>query len=116
VSDLAKDLTERLRQLLAERPSTESELRALTERALELERSLAQDLAAAEARLGVLSHDPGSSLADAAALLRRVDTLKPELDRVQALLENLDERGRQLRTKWLLQQAADPRAAGKRRP
>jgi len=105
VSELANDLVERLRELLAERPSTESELRSLSDRAHELERMLTEDVDASEERLVQLSHDPESSLAEAATLLRRVETLKPELARAQALLENLDERGRRLRTKWLLDQA-----------
>lgn len=115
MSDLADELVERVRQLLGENPSTESELRSLTGRAHELERTLAEDVDATETRLGELSRDPESSLAETAALLRRVETLKPELERAQALLENLDERARQLRTRWLLAQASDRPPAGKRR-
>ena len=114
MSELEHDLVERLRQVLAERPTTEAELRSLAERALGLERTLAADLEASERRLDALSAGPGGSVAEAASLLRRVDSLRIELDRVCAVIENLDERARALRTAWLLGQAGSQRPAGGR--
>jgi chromosome segregation ATPase len=110
VSELVDDLVEQLREVLAERPTTEAELRSLSERAHALERRLAADVDADEERLGELSADPASSLAETAAVLRRVDGLRIALDRARALLENLDERSRRLRTEWLLNQAGSQRA------
>ena len=110
--ELPDELVERLRQILGEQPRTEAELRSLSTRAHELTGSLASDLAASEARLGKLSAEPRSSIAEAASLLRRVDELRAELDRVRSLLENLDERARTLRTAWLLNQAGTRRSSG----
>ena len=112
----ADELVLRLRQIVAATPSTEAELRSLAERAHELERALDDDLGASEARLGELSADPDSSIAEAAVLLRRVDALRPELDRVRAVLDNFEERARALRTKWLLNQASDRPPTGTRDP
>ncbi len=102
MAELADDLVERLRQILAERPTTESELRSLDERVHGLAAELDETLSAAEAHLDSLSADPESSLAETAAELRRVEELKAGSERVSALLENLDERARELRTRWLL--------------
>jgi hypothetical protein len=105
VSELTDDLVGRLRQMLAEQPATEAELRSLSDRAATLERRLARGVDAIESRLGELSATPDSSLAETAALLRRVDTVRVSLERVRALLDNLDERSRVLRTRWLRRQA-----------
>ena len=114
MSELEHDLSKRLRQVLAERPTTEAELRSLAERALRLERTLAADLEAHERRLDALSAEPGSSVAEAAAALRRVDAVRVELDRIRSLLDNLEDRARQLRTAWLLGQAGSQRPSGGR--
>ena len=111
MSELADDLVGRLRQILADQPATEAGLRLLSERAQDLERALAGDLEASEARLDRLSARPDSSIAEAAALLRRVDETRVALDRVHALLENLEERARLLRTRWLSNQGGS-RPAG----
>lgn len=110
MSELADDLVGRLRQILADQPATEAGLRLLSERAQDLERALAGDLEASEARLDRLSARPDSSIAEAAALLRRVDETRVALDRVHALLENLEERARLLRTRWLSNQGGSPPA------
>lgn len=105
MSGPADDLVERLREILAERPTTEGELRVLGERASELAQTLEEQLAASEARLTRLSSDPESSLAEAAAELRRVEAMRPALVEMHALLDGLEERARRLRTQWLLRQA-----------
>lgn len=115
MSELADDLVERLRQVLADQPATEAGLRLLSDRAQDLERALAGDLEASEARLDRLSARPDSSIAEAAALLRRVEETRVALDRVHALLENLEERARLLRTRWLSSQGG-PRPAAEPAP
>ena|SRR5690348_2225535 len=105
MSELAEDLAERLRRILAERPETEAGIRSLAQRAQELERTLVADLDASEAWLDQMSTRTDTSIAEVAALLRRVDEIRVGLDRVGALLENLDERARLLRARWLLNQA-----------
>ncbi len=102
MSEPADDLVEQLRQIAAERPTTESELRSLTERARALADALAEEMAASEARLTELAEEPDSSLVEAAAELRRVERLKPAVEELRALLEVLEERARRLRTEWLL--------------
>ena len=102
--ELTADLVERLRQILAERPETESELRSLLERAHRLEHALADDVEASEARLGELSDDPACSVTEAASLLRRVEALRPALFELRGQLGALERRSRRLRTEWLLHQ------------
>jgi hypothetical protein len=104
VAELADELIERLRQVLAGRPATESELRSLSERAHELERTLAEDVETSETRLGELSADPEASLVETAALLRRVETVRPALLALREQVDALAERSRQLRTEWLSRQ------------
>src|SRR5712691_2984624 len=77
-------LLERLREVLANQPVTES-----------------------ERRLATLTDDPDSSLTEIAAELHRVDGLRPRLEEARALLAELETRARELRTSWLLRQA-DP--------
>ena len=47
-----------------------------------------------------------------AAELRRVEQLRPQLQEVRALLADLEERSREVRTAWLLSQATSRRSAG----
>jgi hypothetical protein len=103
---LAFDLTARLRQVLAEQPATESELRTLAEQADGWARALQAQIQASEGRLRELAADPASDLAEIAAELRRVETLSPQLTEVRFLLSELETRARELRTEWLLRQAA----------
>jgi chromosome segregation ATPase len=97
--DLA--LTRRLREIVAGDAATESELRELADRAGGWERAVAAQLRAAEARLAALNADPSSPLAAMADEIRRVETLKRELDEARALLDGLEQRTRELRTTWL---------------
>jgi hypothetical protein len=104
--DLA--LLERLRDVVAERPVTETELRGLIDQADGLVRTLGAHLAGSERRLAELSDDSDSSLAEIAAELHRVDELRPRLEEARSLSADLEVRARELRTTWLLRQADDP--------
>ncbi len=96
-------LLARLREVLAGAPASEVELRKLSEETDAWARTLAGQLAASEARLAALEHDPESLLADMADELRRIDTLRPELRELRARIDELDVRARELRTGWLLE-------------
>jgi hypothetical protein len=106
-------LIRRLREVLERRPATESELRTLAEQADAWARTINGQIQASERRLRRLSANPASSLAQIAAELRRVDTLRPQLHEVRSLLADLENRARELRTEWLLSQAT---SAPSRRP
>jgi uncharacterized protein YicC (UPF0701 family) len=107
-------LTVRLREVLADRPATESELRTLAEEADAWKRALQAQIHASERRVAELSADPAGSLAPIASELQRIESLRPELIEVTSLHEELEQRARSMRTEWLLRQAdSAPRA---RRP
>jgi predicted RNase H-like nuclease (RuvC/YqgF family) len=98
-------LTTRLREVLAERPATESELRALAEEADAWLRTLQAQIRSSERRVEELVSDPAAALAPIAAELRRIESLRPELVEVSSLHEELEQRARELRSGWLLRQA-----------
>jgi signal transduction histidine kinase len=112
MSELPDELMVRLRQIVSGGKVTEAELRAVAEQADGLARSLDAHVEGSERRLGELSRDPDSSLAEAAAELRRVEAFRPALLEVRGLLVALDQRARELRTEWLLHQAADAGGPG----
>lgn len=112
MAELSDELLTRLRQIVSGGTVTEAELRAVSDRAAGLARLLAAQVEGSEQRLGELSRDPESSLAETAAELRRVETLRPALLEVRGLLVALDQRARELRTEWLLHQAADAGGPG----
>jgi chromosome segregation ATPase len=95
-------------------PATESELRVLTEQAEAWARTMEGQIHSSERRIARLNSNPASSLAQLAAELRRVETLRPELREVRSLLADLETRARELRTQWLLTQATS--AGATRRP
>ena len=103
---LAPPLTVRLRRVLDDEPATEAELRTLSEQADAWARALQAQINGSERRLRELHRDPASPLADIAAELRRVETLRPELDELRSLLAELEARARELRAGWLLRQAS----------
>ena len=72
-------LPERLREVLADQPVTETELRGLIDQADGLVRTLGAHMAGSERRLTELSDDPESSLQEIASELHRVETLRPRL-------------------------------------
>ena len=105
-------LIKRLREVLDDRPATESELRALKEQAEAWARTISGQIESSERRIRRLNQNPASSLAQLASELRRVEQLRPQLNEVRDLLKNLEERARQVRTAWLLSQATSRRSAG----
>ena len=107
-------LIKRLREVLDDRPATETELRTLTEQADAWARTISGQLESSERRLRRLNQNPASSLAQIASELRRVEQLRPQLSEVRNLLTELEQRARQVRTEWLLSQATSARAS--RRP
>ena len=97
---------ERLRQVLEDAPATEAELRSLLEQAGGWERTLRGRVAASEQRLRALADDTASPLAQIAAELRHVEPLRRELHETQSLIEQLEQRARELRSAWLLRSAS----------
>jgi hypothetical protein len=86
-------------------PATESELRVLSEQADAWARTVEGQIHSSERRIARLTSNPASSLAQIAAELRRVETLRPQLREVRSLVADLESRARELRTHWLLTQA-----------
>ena len=93
-------LKERIRAVVQDEPATEAELRKLAEEGRACELILGGQLQGAEQRLEALSADPSSSLIDIAAALREVNELRPDLDELEALLEELQGRAREFRARW----------------
>jgi uncharacterized coiled-coil DUF342 family protein len=79
---------------------TEAELRKLAEEGRACELILGGQLQHAEERVAALSSDPTSSLVDIADALREVNELRPDLDELEALLAELQERAREFRARW----------------
>jgi chromosome segregation ATPase len=107
-------LITRLREVLHERPATETELRTLTEQAEAWARTVNGQLEASERRIRRLNANPASSLTQIASELRRVEKLRPQLNEVRSLLTGLEQRARQVRTEWLLSQATSAKASSRR--
>jgi hypothetical protein len=108
-------LIKRLREVLDDRPATESELRTLSEQADAWARTVNGQLESSERRIRRLNQNPASSLAQIASELRRVERLRPQLHEVRRLQARLEARARQVRTEWLLSQATSRRSAGPQR-
>jgi chromosome segregation ATPase len=94
-------LKERVRAVLDQRPTTEAELRKLSEEGRACALILTAQLERSERRLAELSSDPSSSLAEIAVALRHVNELRPDLDELQTLLAELEERAREFRAHWV---------------
>jgi chromosome segregation ATPase len=97
----------RVRAVLALQPVTEADLRRLTEEGRACELILNAQLERSEQNLARLAADPASSLGEIAAALHDVNELRPDLDELQTLLAELEERARAFRASWL----ATPRAS-----
>lgn len=97
-------LVQRLRDVLADDPVTETELRELIEQADGLVRALDAHVAGSERRVAELAHDPDASLVEIAAELHRAAALRPRLHEARRLLAELETRAREWRTSWLLGQ------------
>jgi chromosome segregation ATPase len=115
VESLDFALIRRLRDVLGSTPSTETELRTLTEQAEAWRRTVSGQIESSERRIQRLNQNPGSSLAQIASELRRVERLRPQLQEVTTLLADLEQRARQVRTEWLLSQATSAKAPASRR-
>jgi len=102
-------LTARLREILASGSVTETDLRELTAQGDGWARTLRGQIRASERRLFALNADPGSPISEIAEELRRIETLRPQLGELRSLLADLEARGRELRTAWLLGQTENSR-------
>jgi chromosome segregation ATPase len=109
VEALDARLLANVRELLAEAPATEAQLRALIEKTEGWERALRAQLDGSERRLTRLAADRESTIAELARELRRVGRLRPALDDATRRRVRLEDEARRLRTEWLTHQAA-PRA------
>lgn len=94
-------LIARLREVQANGPATEAELRLLREQAEGWALALRGQIEASERRLDTAVADPTTSLTEVAAELRRLELLHPELAELESLLADLDTRARELRAGWL---------------
>lgn len=94
-------LKERLRAVLDGRRVTEADLRKLAEEGRAWTLILGGRLEHEQQRLSELASDPASSLTEYAAVLRRVNELRPDLDELESLLDDLDARAREFRASWL---------------
>ncbi len=94
-------LIARLRQVRANGPATEAELRLLREQAGGWARALRGQIDASERRLDAAVADPATSLTEVATELRRLELLRPELHELDSLLADLDRRAHELRAGWV---------------
>ena len=98
---LDSELKDRLRAVLAERRVTEAELRKLAEEGRACALILGAQLEKRERALSAMSADPASSLSEIAAALREVNRLRPDLEELELLLDELDGRAREFRLAWV---------------
>ena len=94
-------LIDRLRAVLDESPATEAELRVLRDQAGGWAMALRGQLEASERRLDAAVAEPGASLTELATELRRIESLRPELNELEELLARLDTRAHELRAGWV---------------
>ncbi len=103
-------LLERLREVLADQPVTETELRVLIEQADGLVRTLGAHMAGSERRLNELTP---IRTARSPRSLRSCTGSKAcgrGSTKLGTLLRDLEARARELRTSWLIRQAEGPLA------
>lgn len=102
---LDTDLADRLREVLARGDTTEAGLRELTGETDTWVRELEAEAITSERRLRRLNADPRSPIAEIADELRLGEALRAQLREARELLDDLDQRARELRTEWLLRQS-----------
>ena len=110
VETLDSVLRDRLRSVLDGRPATEAELRKLIEEGGACALLLRGRLERTERRLSELSADPETSLSDLASALREAQAIRPQLDELDAILAELQERAREARRSWVAY-ASSPRTS-----
>jgi chromosome segregation ATPase len=98
---LGSVLKDRIRAVLDRQRVTEGELRQLAEEGRACARTLDAQLERRERWLAELSADRTSSLVEMAAVLRDVGGLRPDLEELERLLDDLDARAHELRASWL---------------
>ena len=104
-------LKERLHRVLddPQRPVTEAELRRLSEEGRACTLILRAGLERLERQLAALDGDPASSLVAIATSFRRVHNFRTHLEELNGLLSALEDRAREARTSWLLDESAPAR-------
>ena len=94
-------LKARLREVLERQQVTEAELRKLFEEGRACALILGGELEKAELRLTELAADPAAPLTEMASSLRTVNELRPDLEELHELLEELSVQARRFRASWL---------------
>jgi hypothetical protein len=94
-------LKARLREVIERQQVTEAELRKLFEEGRACALILGGELEKAELRLAELAADPAAPLAEMASSLRTVNDLRPDLEELHDLLEELSVQARRFRASWL---------------
>jgi chromosome segregation ATPase len=101
VATLDAELKDRLRAVLEDRRVTEAELRKLAEEGRACALIMSAQLTKREQALASMSSDPASSLSEIAAALRDVNGLRPDLEELNSLLDELQHRAREVRRAWV---------------
>jgi signal transduction histidine kinase len=96
-----RGLLDRMRAVVRGETITETELRALVERAATWIGLLESQLEASERRLDQAAERLDDRLADAVTELRQSSALRPRIDELRTLLSQLEDRARELRRQWL---------------
>jgi hypothetical protein len=94
-------LKERLRSVLRGEPVTEAELRRMFEDGQACLLLLNTELERIERALAELASDPESSISELASACRRISKLRPDLDELRALLNDVEDRAREFRESWI---------------
>jgi len=94
-------LKERLRAVLGGQPVTEAELRRMFEDGQACLLLLNGELERIERALAELASDPQSSISELAKAFQRISELRPDLDELRALLDDVEDRAREFRESWI---------------
>jgi len=91
-----------LRAVVRGAPTTESELRRLWNDADGWRRALHAQIEGSERRLRLLADESAPRLGEVTSELRRLDRLRPQLEEVDLLLADLEQRAHELRASWIV--------------